>query len=99
MEKLYSLNTCLKMAYTGRDAFPTSPPDQPLPAPITMFLTTTPNSRFGFITMWGKFCQSCFEITARTALAQFGHFILKARVWLQPPFPLGASLTKLNIII
>ena len=33
--------------------------------------------------MQGKFCHSCFEITARTALAQFGHFTLKTRVWFQ----------------
>ena len=48
---------------------------------ISMFLTTTPTSRFGFSMMWGKFCHSCFEITARIALAQFGHFTLQARVW------------------
>ena len=36
------------------------------PAPITMSLTTTPTSRFGFSRMWGKFCHSCFEITGRT---------------------------------
>ena len=82
----------------GGDAFPTSPLDLPLPAQITMSLTTTPSSRFGFSMMWGKFCHSCFEITARTALAQFGHFTSKTRLWFQnggfnPPTPLlGAPL-------
>ena len=48
--------------------------------------------------MWGKFCHSCFEITGRTALAQFGHFTLKTRVRFQkggfrsPKPPLGAPL-------
>ena len=40
----------------------------------------TPTSRFCFSMMRGQFCHSCIEITARTALAQFGHFILKTRV-------------------
>ena len=43
----------------------------------------TPASRFGFSMMWNKFCHSCFEITLRTALAQFEHFTLKARVRFQ----------------
>ena len=43
------------------------PLDPPQPTLITMFLTTTPTSRFGFSMMWGKFCRNCFEITARTA--------------------------------
>ena len=51
-----------------------------LPALITMSLTTTPTSRFSFSMMWGKFCHSCFEITARTAFAQFGYFTLKTRI-------------------
>ena len=76
MEKLYSSKTCLKMA-GGGDA---SPLDRPMPALITMPLTTTPTSRFGFSMMRGKFCQSCFEVRARTALAQFEHFTLKTRV-------------------
>ena len=59
---------------------PTSLLDRPLPAQITISLTTTPTSRFGFSMMCGKFCHSCFEITARTALSQFGHFTLKTRV-------------------
>ena len=50
---------------------------------ITMSLTTTPTSRFCFNMMWGKFYRICFEITARTVLAQFGHFTLKTRVRFQ----------------
>ena len=57
--------------------------DPPLPKRITMSLTTTPTSQFCFSMMWGKFCHSCFEITASTALAQFGHFTLKTRVRFQ----------------
>ena len=53
------------------------------PAVKTMSLTTMPTSRFGFSIMWGKFCHSCYEVTARTALAQFGHFTLKTRIWFQ----------------
>ena len=79
MEKLYSSKTRLKLA-GGGDASPTFPLDPPLLALITMSLTTTPTSRFGFNMMWGKFCRSCFEITAYIALAQFGHFTLKTRV-------------------
>ena len=80
------------------DASPHPFLDPPLPVPITMSFTTTPTKRFGFSMMWGKFCQSCFEITARTTLAHFGHFTLKTRVWFQKggfdqPNPLlGASL-------
>ena len=84
MEKLYSSKTCLKMA--GGGMHPPHPSlDPPLPALITLSLTTTPTSRFGFSMMRGKFCHSCFEITARrpTALAQFGHFTLKTRVRFQ----------------
>ena len=51
--------------------------------------------------MWGKFCQSSFEITARTVLAQFGHFTLQTRVRFQkggggrpPTPPLGAPLVE-----
>ena len=44
---------------------------------ITMFLT--PTSQFGFRMMRAKFCQSCFKITASTAIAQFGHFTLKTK--------------------
>ena len=88
IEKLYSSKTRLKMA-GGGDA---SPLDSPMPALMTMSLTTTPTSRIGFSVMRGKFCQSCFEVTARTALAQFGHFTLKTRVQFQkggfdPPNP------------
>ena len=67
----------------GGDASPTSPLDPPLPALIRMSLTTTPTSRFGFSVMRGKSCHSCFEKTARSAFAQFGHFTLKTRVWFQ----------------
>ena len=78
--------------------------DPPLPARITMSLTTTLTSRFGFCVMCGKFCHSCFEITARTALTQFGHFTLKTKVRFekgggstpQTP-PLGAPLDPPNI--
>ena len=67
--------------------------DPPLPVLITMSLTTTPTSRFGLTILRGKFCHSCFEITARTGttFAQFGHFTLKTRVRFQkgvrPPNP------------
>ena len=82
---------------------PHTPLDPPLPALITMTVTTTPTSRFGFSMMGGKFCHSYFEITARTALAQFGHFTLKTRIRFQKrqgfdplisPHPLGAPLEK-----
>ena len=68
---------------------PTSLLDLPMPARITMSLTTMPTSRFGFSMMWGKFCHSCFEITPRTALE---HFTLKTSVRFQkgggrPPNP------------
>ena len=91
MEKLYSSKTYLKIA-GGKDASPTFPLDPPLPARITMSLTTTPTSRFRFSMICGKFCHSCVEITARTALAQFGHFTLKTKVRLEkggfrPPNP------------
>ena len=59
------------------------PLDPPLLALITMFLTTTPTNRFGFTMLRGKFCHSCFAITALTAFAQFGHFTLKTRVRFQ----------------
>ena len=61
MEKLYqySSKSCLKMAGVGW----MHPPHPPV-ALITMSLTTTPNSRFGFSMMRGKFCHSCFERTA-----------------------------------
>ena len=68
-----------KVRNYGKIVFPTSPLDPPLPTLITMSLTTSPPSRFGFSMMCGKFCYSCFEITARTALAQFRHFTLKRR--------------------
>ena len=68
------------------DASPTSPLDPPLPAPITMSLTTTPTSQFGFSMMWGKFCHSCFETTARTALAVWTlHFKHKVSTTQIPP--------------
>ena len=96
MEKLYSSKTCLKMAGGGY----ASPLDPPMPALVTIYLTTTPTSQFGFSMMRGKFCQSCFEVTARTALAQFGHFTLKNKGsvsrggggGLTPQPPLGALL-------
>ena len=84
MEKLYSSKTYLKVA-GGEGCM--HPQYLPLPSLITMSLTTTPTSRFGFSMMRGKFCHSCFEITARTALAQFGHFTLKTRVKVRPPQP------------
>ena len=56
--------------------------DAPLPALIAMFLSTPPSSRFGFSMMRGKFCHGYCE-TACAALAQFGHFTLKTRVWFQ----------------
>ena len=65
------------------DTSRTSPLDSPLPARITMSLTTTPSSRVSFSMTRGKLCHSCFEITARAALAQFGHFTLKTRVRFQ----------------
>ena len=70
-----------------------------LPALITVCLTTTPT---GF-SMMGQFCHSCFEITERTALAQFGHFTLKTRVWFQiggcrPPNPPHGCATVLRRI-
>ena len=71
------------------DASPTSLLDPPLPQQITS-LTNRPTSRFGFSMMWGKFCHSCFEITARTALAQFGRFKNKDSVSkerFRPPNP------------
>ena len=94
MEKLHSSKTYLKTA-GGEDASPTSLLDPPLPA-RTMFLTTTPTSRFGFSMMCGKFCQSCVKITARSALAQFGHFTLKTKVRFEkggfrPPKPPPSS--------
>ena len=51
--------------------------------------TTTTTSRFGFSIMCGKFCHSCFEITACSALAQFGHFAFRTRV----PFQKKGVLT------
>ena len=101
MPKLYSSKTCLKMD-GGGDASPL-PLDPFLPAPITMYLTTTSTSRFGFNIMWGKFCHSCFEITACTALAQFRHFTLKTRIRFQkgnfnPLPPLGAPLTVFSFV-
>ena len=99
MEKLYSSKTCLKTA-GGEDASPTFLLDPPLPTWTTMSLTTTPTSRFGFSMMCGQFCHSCFEITARTALAQSEHLTLKTKVRFEkgrstPQTPLGASLVNL----
>ena len=82
----------------GGDASLASPLDPPLPALTTMSLTTTPTRRFGFCMMRGRFCHSCFEITARTALA---HFTLKTRAWFQKgvavltPKPLPGCATAL----
>ena len=50
--KIVFIETCLKMAGEW-DASPTFPLDPPLPAMITMFLTTTPTSQFGFSMMQG----------------------------------------------
>ena len=75
MEKFVFMESILKMA--GGVCTPTSSLDPSLPAPITTSLTATPNSWFGFSMMWSKFCHRCFEITAHTALAQFGHFTSK----------------------
>ena len=61
-----------------------TPLDPPLPALITMSLTTRLTSRFGFCMMPSKLCHS-FEIIARTALAQFGHFDFKGGG--RPPKP------------
>ena len=79
MEKLYSSKTCLKIV-GGRNANRLDPPMLTL---ISMSLTSTPTSRFCFSMMQGKFCQSCFEVTAGTTLVQFGHFTLKTRVRFQ----------------
>ena len=83
---------------------PHIPLDSSLLVLITMSLTTMPTSRFFFSMMWGKFCHSCFEITARTALAQFVHFTLKTMVRFQrwgfdPPPPLSAPLAKRDCAI
>ena len=97
MKKLYSSKACLKMA-GGGDALPTPPGSAPACTDNNVSYHY-PTSRFGFSMIWGKFCQSCFEITARTTLAQFGHFTLKSRVWFQKggltpkPQPLGAPLS------
>ena len=73
-----------------------------LPALITMPLTTTPTSRFRFSMIRGKWC---FEITARSAFAQFGHFTLKTRIRFQKGgkgrpsnFSLGALLIFTGVI-
>ena len=63
------LKTWLEMAGGGGGGGSASRLDPPMPAPITMSLITTPTRRFGFSMMRGKFCQRCFELTARTALA------------------------------
>ena len=47
---------------------PKIPLDPPLSVLISMYLTTTPTSRFGFSMMCDKFCHTCFEITARSRL-------------------------------
>ena len=102
MEKLYSSKTCLKTAGGEMHSPHPLPLNPPLPAPKAMSITTTPTSRFGISMMWGKFCHSCFEITARTALAQFGHFTLKTRVRFQkggggdPPNPLPGWAAESN---
>ena len=70
------------MAGGGMDP-PQPPLDLLLRALITLSLTTTPTSQFGFSMMRDKFGHSCFEIAARTALAQFGHFTLNTRVRFQ----------------
>ena len=68
MEKLYSSKTCMKMAGCIPHISPGS-----VPARTDNNVSHhTPISRFCFDMMQGKFCPSCFETTARTALAQFG---------------------------
>ena len=78
----------------------------PLPPPLRSSPARTNNNvschyanqPIWFSMMWGEFCQSCFEITASTALAHFEHFTLKTRIRFQkggstPQIPsLGASL-------
>ena len=81
-EKIVFIKNMFENDWWG-DASPHFSLDPPLLAQITMTFTTTPTTRFGFSVRWGKFCQNCFEITARTALAQFGHFTVKTRVWFQ----------------
>ena len=65
MEKLYSSKNMFENGWLGG----ASPLDLPMSALITMSLTSKPKSRIGFSMMRGKFCHSCFEMTARTALA------------------------------
>ena len=47
-----------------------------------------------------QICHSCFEITARTVLAQFGHFALRTRIRFQkggrPPNSPGCALRVNN---
>ena len=82
---------------------PTSLLDPPLPARISMSPTTTLTNRFGFSMICGKFCHSCVEITARTAIAQFGHSILKTKVRFEkgggfdPPNPSPGCATDVTI--
>ena len=45
----------------------------------------------------GKFCRSCFEIAARTVLAQFGHFTLRFSFKRRGLTPLDAP--QLDIIV
>ena len=96
MNKLYSSKNTFENGWWGGGG--ASPMDLPMAALIITSLTTTPTSRFSFNMMRGKVCQICFEITARTVLAQFGHFTLKIRVRFnkgefRPP-PLGAPLPQ-----
>ena len=78
MEKLYSSKNMFENGW----CVGVHPPwIRPCPhALITMSLTTTLTNRFGFRMMPGKFCQSCFEIAVRTALAEFGHFTLQFKI-------------------
>ena len=73
----------VRMVGGGGGMHPHVTPGSALLALTTMSLTTTPTSRFGFSMMRGKFCHRCFETTAPTALARFGHFTLKTRVRFQ----------------
>ena len=55
--KIVFIKVMFENGWCGADA-------SPLPALITMALTTSPTSRFGFSMIRGKFCHRCFERTA-----------------------------------
>ena len=67
-----------------------SPLDPLMLALITMSLTTIIHQPADLVSVrcranWQILStgQSCFEVSAHTALSQFGHFTLKTRVWFQ----------------